>query len=80
MKKNDVAVIVLIVILAAVVAYFVSSAVIGTPENDPVKVEVVTPINETFQAPDSRIFNEKAIDPTVEIKGGSEASKQPFSN
>ena len=80
MKKNDVAVIVLIVILSAVVAYFVSSALIGTPENDPVQVEVVTPIAENFETPDSRIFNEKAIDPTVEIKGGSEDSQQPFSN
>lgn len=80
MKKNDIAAIVLIVMLASVVAYLVADSLIGSPQNDPIQVEVVTPINQGFPAPDSRIFNEQAIDPTVDIKGGSEASNRPFTN
>ena len=79
MKKNDIAAIVLIVALATVVSYLVANTVIGQPQNDPVQVEQVTPIGASFNAPDSRIFNDKAIDPTVKVKGGSSADK-PFGN
>lgn len=80
MKKNDIAAIVLIVMIATVISFIVANTVIGTPQNDPVQVEEVTPIQESFPAPDSRIFNKDAIDPTVDIEGGSENSSQPFSN
>lgn len=80
MKKNDLAAIILIVVVASVISYFVANSLIGSPQNDPVQVEQVTPIQATFPPPDPRIFNDKAIDPTVEIEGGSEATDQPFAN
>lgn len=80
MKQNDIAAIVLIVAIAGVIAYFVASTVVGRPENNPVQVEQVTPIGATFPAPDSRIFNDKAIDATVEIQGGGENTNQLFNN
>ncbi len=80
MKKNDIAAIILIVMFASVISYFIASNVIGSPANSPVSVEQVTAIDGTFPKPDERIFNDKAIDPTVEIKGGSQPSEKPFTN
>lgn len=80
MKQNDIASIVLIVAIAGVISYFVASAVIGKPENNPVQVEQVTPIAKSFPAPDSRIFNDKSIDATVEIQGSGQNSDQIFDN
>lgn len=80
MKKNDIAAVALIVMIALVISFIVANTVIGTPQNDPVQVEEVTAIQEGFPAPDSRIFNKDAIDPTVDIKGGSQNSSQPFAN
>lgn len=78
MKKNDIAALVLIVAIAGVVSYFIANAVIGKPNNDPVEVEQVTPINATFPTPDSRVFNEQAVDPTVEVDEDGQFTQQPF--
>lgn len=80
MKKNDIAGLVLIVAITAVVAYFVANAVIGEPQNNPVQVEKVTPIASDFPAPDNRVFNSDAIDPTVEVSGGSQSPNTPFAD
>ena len=80
MKKNDIAAVVLIVALAGVISYFVANAVIGNPKNDPVQVESVTPIAPTFPTPDSRVFNDKSVDPTVEVNGDGQSTNQPFGN
>lgn len=80
MKKNDIAAIVVIVVIAGIVSYFIANAVVGKPQNDPVKIEKVTPIGQSFPKPDSRVFNDKAIDPTVEISGDGQVSNQPFDN
>lgn len=80
MKQNDIAAIVLIAALAGVISYFVASSVIGSPQNDPVQVEKVSPISATFPAPDPRIFNDRAIDATVEIQGDGENTNQLFNN
>lgn len=80
MKQNDIAAIVLIAAIAGVIAYFVASAVIGSPQNNPVSVEQVTPISASFEAPDQRIFNDKSVDATVEIQGSGENTNQVFNN
>lgn len=78
MKKNDIALIILIVSISLVVSFFIGKAVIGDPKNSPVKVEVVTPISADFKAPDPRIFNDKSLDPTQSITIGSGNKEQPF--
>ena len=80
MKKNDIASLFLIAAISGVIAYFTANAVIGQPKNNPVQVEKVTPIGESFPQPDSRIFNDKAIDPTVEINGDGPQSNNPFAD
>ncbi len=80
MKKNDIAAIVIIVAIAGVFSYFIANAIIGKPNNNPVQVEQITPIGGSFPTPDPRVFNEKAIDPTVEINGDGQSTNQPFAN
>ncbi len=80
MKKNDVAAIILIVAISLLISYFVANSLIGSPENNPVEVETVTPIDANFPVPDTRVFNEAAIDPTVDIPAPSPSTNQPFAN
>lgn len=80
MKKNDIAAIILIVAVAGVFSYFIANALIGKPKNNPVEVEQVTPIGPNFPTPDSRVFNDQAIDPTVEINQDGQSTGQPFTN
>ncbi len=80
MKKNDIAAVVLIVAIAGIISWFGAGALIGKPENNPVEIERMTVIEPNFPTPDPRIFNDKAIDPTVEIKDGGQSSQNPFGN
>ena len=80
MKKNDIATIIAIIVMAGIVSYFIANAVIGSPQNDPIEIEKVTPIGQSFPKPDTRVFNDKAVDPTVEINGEGQVSNQPFDN
>lgn len=78
MKKNDIALIVLIVSVSLVATYFLAKAILGEPQSDTVKAEVVEPISATLVEPTSDIFNKNAINPTVDIEIGNSANKQPF--
>ena len=78
MKKNDIALIVLIVSVSLVVAYFGAKAIIGDAKNDVVQVEVVEPILPDVVEPSAKIFNKDAINPTVDIEIGNSANAQPF--
>ena len=78
MKKNDIAVIVLIVSVSLVVSYFVVKGFIGEPKNALVKAEVVEPIAADLKQPSNKIFNKDAINPTVVIQIGNPANQQPF--
>jgi len=79
MKKNDIALIVLIVSVSLVVSFFITKALVGEPQNHPVSAEIVAPISSTLATPESSIFNTNAINPTVNIQIGNSANQQPFS-
>ena len=78
MKKNDIALIVLIVSISLVVTYFVAKAVLGDPKGQEVSAEVVEPISRDLVAPSNKIFNRDAINPTVVIQIGNPSNQQPF--
>lgn len=79
MKQKDIALIVVIVFISAIVSLFVSKAVFASPKNRQQQVEVVQPITSDFPAPDSRYFNTQAFDPTKVITIGQNANPNPFS-
>ena len=78
MKKNDIAMIVLIASVSAMTAYFIGRAVVGDPESRAVKVQTVESISTEVEKPDTTVFNKSAINPTVEINIGNSSNQQPF--
>ena len=78
MKKNDLAVIILIVSLSLVVSYTVGNSLLGGAKANTAEVESVDKISPTITQPDSKIFNANAINPTVPITIGNPSNQQPF--
>lgn len=78
MKKNDIALIILIASISMVLTYFIAKAIIGTPKSNQVSAEVVEPIKPDLVAPSAKIFNRDAINPTVVIQIGNPSNQQPF--
>ena len=67
MKKTDLAMIILIAAVSVGIAYFVASSFFGEMDNKGVKVQTVDAITSTVEPPDTKIFNAKAINPSVEV-------------
>ena len=59
--------IVFIAAASAGIAYFVASSVLGNMTEQAVKVKTIDPITSTVETPDTKIFNENAINPSVEV-------------
>lgn len=78
MKKNDIALIVLIVSISLVISYFVVKSIIGNPKGQQVSAETVEPITPNLTQPSNKIFNRDAINPTVVIQIGNPSNQQPF--
>lgn len=82
MKKKDIPVLIIVVIVSSVASFFLSQAIIGTPETEPQVAEIVEPITDDFPSIDSRytpFFNEESINPTQLIRVGDEESNtDPF--
>lgn len=74
MKKTDIATIILIASVSVLVAYFVAKAVLGDTQNQSVKVKTAERITTNVTEPDSTVFNSNAINPTVEVIIGGNAS------
>lgn len=79
MKQKDLALILVIVFISAVVSLLVSKTIFASPKNRQQKVDVVQPITADFPKPDSHYFNSTAIDPTQLITIGQNANSNPFS-
>lgn len=74
MKKSDIAMIILIASVSILVAYFAAKGILGDVQNQSVKVKTIEPITATVEEPDKTIFNTNAINPTVEVIIGGDAS------
>ncbi len=79
MKQKDVALIIVIAAISAVVSFFVSNKLFVTPSNRQQQVEVVDAINSSFQTPDKKYFNSNSIDPTGSTQIGTDNNQDPFS-
>ena len=80
MKQKDIALIVVISIISAVLSVFISKALIVAPKNRQQKVEIVSAISTEFPKPDIKYFNTSAIDPTQLITIGANSNPQPFNS
>ncbi len=79
MKKKDITLILVIVIISAVFSFFISGYLFGNPETEPQQAEVVEAITDEFISPDERYFNDESINPTQLIRvGDEEGNVSPF--
>lgn len=78
MKQKDVAMIIAIAFVSAIVSLIVSRLLFSTPQNLQQQVQVVPAITANFPAPDSRYFNSNSIDPTQLIQIGNNNNTNPF--
>lgn len=78
MKKNDIAVLIVIVAISVGVAFFVGKAFLGDKKPEDTKVEVIDEISAEIQPPNPAVFNNNAINPAVSIKIGNSTNQQPF--
>ncbi len=78
MKRKDLVLVAVIVFISAIVSFFVSKAIFGSPQKNQVQVEVVQPIVSSFPEVDKAYFNDKAFDPTQTITIGQNSNTEPF--
>lgn len=78
MKQKDLALILVVIFISAIVSLFLSKAIIVPAKNRQQSVKLVQPITSDFQKPDSRYFNSNAFDPTQPITIGQNNNTNPF--
>lgn len=78
MKSKDIALIIVIAVVAGIISFVVSGLIFVTPSNRQQKVEVAPKISTTFTTPDSRYFNTGSVDPTQTIQIGNTTNPAPF--
>ena len=79
MKQKDIALVVIIVALSAMLSLFISTKVFNSPKQRSQQVEVVQPISADFPTPDTHYFNKDAFDPTRFITIEQSNNADPFS-
>jgi mannitol-specific phosphotransferase system IIBC component len=67
MKRTDIAMIILIAAFSVGLAYFVAKGVLGSMTEQTVKVKTIDPITSAIEQPNPKVFNENAINPSVEV-------------
>ena len=71
MKKTDIAMIVLIASVAVMAAFFIGNSLpFLKPSEEGVKIQTIEAITPEVEEPDATVFNEDAINPTVEVVVG----------
>lgn len=78
MKQKDIALIVVIVFISAIISLFVSNAIFAKPADRKQQVEVVPALSTDFPKPDSHYFNSSAFDPTQPISIAPNSNTNPF--
>jgi hypothetical protein len=80
MKQKDIALIIVIVFVSAVVSLLLSNAIFASPKDRKQEVEVVQPISPDLPKPDPQYFNNQAFDPTRTITIDKNANPNPFNS
>jgi predicted permease len=80
MKQKDIALIIVVVFISAIMSFFVSQWLFAPPKARQQEVEVVGPISSSFTIPSSTYFNTNSVDPTQLIQIGNTANPNPFNN
>lgn len=78
MKQKDIALILIVVIISAVLSFFIGQKLFASPANQRLEAEVVEPIVSDFTTPSRKYFNETSVNPTQQIRIGDSSNVTPF--
>jgi len=78
MKQKDIALIIVIAVISAVISFVVSGKIFVTPANRAQKVETVDVVKSDFTPPNSKYFNKDSFDPTQLVTTGNNNNPNPF--
>lgn len=67
MKKNDITIIVIIVLFSGIATYFIANAYLSNASSQKVEIKTIEAIKSEIVQPDPKIFNKDAINPAVQI-------------
>lgn len=72
MKSTDIAMIILIASISVGLAFAAVSAIPGLKDSDePIKVKTINEYSSVIEEPNPVVFNEQAINPTVDVTIGN---------
>lgn len=78
MKQKDIALIIVVAAVSAVISFLLSGWLFAAPEDRQQEVEKVDVITSDFEQPSSRYFNANSVNPTQDIKIGPGDNPNPF--
>ena len=81
MKKNEIALLILIVGVVGIASYFIVGSLASGLSVKPVEVDTADPIATSLadmEELNNRIFVKDSYNPTIKIKIGDQANEQPF--
>ncbi len=80
MKKNDIALVVTIVIVCVAGSYFLISSLFIKKQPNEAKVKVIEVVKSTLKTPDEKIFHKDSINPAVQVFIGLEKNEEEQAN
>lgn len=80
MKQKDIAMIIIVAFVSAVIAFVVSNWLFGGQKAGEQTAEVIDVISDDFSQPPEKYFNANSVNPTKLIEIGGETNPNPFGN
>ena len=74
MKKTDLSMIFFIAVVSIVASFFIAKSIVGDVYKGTATVKTIDKIDAVIVEPSSEIFNENAINPSVQVEIDSPAS------
>jgi len=78
MKQQDVAIIIVVAFIAAVVSFVLSSKVFSSKGE--IQVESVDAISAEFATPNEKYFNAQSVNPSALVEIGNSSNPTPFND
>lgn len=78
MKQKDIALIVIVAVVAGVFSIVITSTVFVGKKGKELKAETVSSISSEFKQPDKNVFNQDALNPTQLIQIGENNNPKPL--
>ena len=78
MKKNDIAIIVIVAIVAGVFSFVIANFIFSKDKTYKLDAPTVQAITADFQLPDKKYFNKESLDLTKDITVQINSNNQPF--